>query len=247
MFRTLTAFIISYILALPAVAFDVTDMSDKERAIFHDEIRSYLMENPKVIMEAVAVLEQRQGQEQMQADIVLVTNNAEQIFNDGYSFVGGNPEGDITLVEFVDYRCGYCKKAHGEVTKLLKTDGNIRIILKEFPILGEQSLLASRFAIATKQISGAQAYKGITDALMTFEGEINMRNLRRLASTFGLDADGIEAQMDSPEVMQEIAQTRTLAQQLQISGTPTFIMQDELLRGYLPYDQMKELIDAKRG
>jgi protein-disulfide isomerase len=74
-----------------------------------------------------------------------------------------------------------------------------------------------------------------------------MRNLRRLASTFGLDADGIEAQMDSPEVMQEIAQTRTLAQQLQISGTPTFIMQDELLRGYLPYDQMKELIDAKRG
>ena len=82
---------------------------------------------------------------------------------------------------------------------------------------------------------------------MTFEGEINMRNLRRLASTFGLDADGIEAQMDSPEVMQEIAQTRTLAQQLQISGTPTFIMQDELLRGYLPYDQMKELIDAKRG
>ncbi|MDG0982028.1 MAG: DsbA family protein [Tateyamaria sp.] len=247
MFRTLTAFIISYILALPAVAFDVTDMSDKERAIFRDEIRSYLMENPKVIMEAVAVLEQRQGQEQMQADIVLVTNNAEQIFNDGYSFVGGNPEGDITLVEFVDYRCGYCKKAHGEVTKLLKTDGNIRIILKEFPILGEQSLLASRFAIATKQISGAQAYKGITDALMTFEGEINMRNLRRLASTFGLDADGIEAQMDSPEVMQEIAQTRTLAQQLQISGTPTFIMQDELLRGYLPYDQMKELIDAKRG
>ena len=136
MFRTLTAFIISYILALPAVAFDVTDMSDKERAIFRDEIRSYLMENPKVIMEAVAVLEQRQGQEQMQADIVLVTNNAEQIFNDGYSFVGGNPEGDITLVEFVDYRCGYCKKAHGEVTKLLKTDGNIRIILKEFPILG---------------------------------------------------------------------------------------------------------------
>ena len=247
MFRTLTAFIISYILALPAVAFDVTDMSDKERAIFRDEIRSYLMENPKVIMEAVAVLEQRQGQEQMQADIVLVTNNAEQIFNDGYSFVGGNPEGDITLVEFVDYRCGYCKKAHGEVTKLLKTDGNIRIILKEFPILGEQSLLASRFAIATKQISGAQAYKGIADALMTFEGEINMRNLRRLASTFGLDADGIEAQMDSPEVMQEIVQTRTLAQQLQISGTPTFIMQDELLRGYLPYDQMKELIDAKRG
>lgn len=247
MFRILTAFILACGVALPAMALDLTKMSDDERAIFRDEVRTYLMENPEVIMEAVAVLEERQQQAQVQADQSLVTDNADQIFDDGFSFVGGNPEGDITLVEFLDYRCGYCKRAHGEVAKLLETDGNIRLIVKEFPILGEQSLLASRFAIATKQVAGADAYKGIADALMTLDGEINMRNLRRLASTFGLDAAAIEASMDSPEVTQEIAATRALAQRLQITGTPTFVLQDELLRGYLPYDQMQMLVGEKRG
>lgn len=247
MFRILTAFILACGVALPAMALDLTKMSDDERAIFRDEVRTYLMENPEVIMEAVAVLEERQQQAQVQADQSLVTDNADQIFDDGFSFVGGNPEGDITLVEFLDYRCGYCKRAHGEVAKLLETDGNIRLIVKEFPILGEQSLLASRFAIATKQVAGPDAYKGIADALMTLDGEINMRNLRRLASTFGLDAAAIEASMDSPEVTQEIAATRALAQRLQITGTPTFVLQDELLRGYLPYDQMQMLVGEKRG
>ena len=247
MFRTLTAFILACGLALPAMALDLTKMSDEERAIFRDEVRSYLMENPEVIMEAVAVLETRQQQAQVQADQSLVTDNAEQIFDDGFSFVGGNPDGDITLVEFLDYRCGYCKRAHGEVAKLLETDGNIRLIVKEFPILGEQSLLASRFAIATKQVAGGDAYKNITDALMTLDGDVNIRNLRRLASTFGLDADAIEARMDSPEVTDEIARTRALAQRLKITGTPTFVLQDELLRGYLPYDQMQALVGEKRG
>ena len=84
--------------------------------------------------DAVQVLEQRQQQAQLQADFDLVSNNADDIVNDGYSFVGGNPDGDITLVEFLDYRCGFCKRAHGEVAKLLESDGNIRLIVKEFPI-----------------------------------------------------------------------------------------------------------------
>ena len=247
MFRSLAAFALMLGLALPAAALDLDQMSDAERAAFRAEVRAFLMENPEVIMEAVAVLEQRQEQAQMQADQSLVSDNAAEIFDDGYSFVGGNPEGDITLVEFLDYRCSFCKRAHGEVAKLLETDGNIRLIVKEFPILGEQSLLASRFAVATKQIAGDEAYKGLTDALMTLEGEVNLRNLRRLASTFGLDADAIEARMDSDEVTAEIVRTRALAQRLQITGTPTFVLQDELLRGYLPYDQMQALVDEKRG
>ncbi len=247
MFRTLTALILACGVALPASALDLSKMTEEERSIFRDEVRSYLMDNPEVIMEAVAVLEERQQQAQAQADETLVSDNADQIFNDGYSFVGGNPDGDITLVEFLDYRCGFCKRAHGEVAKLLETDGNIRLIVKEFPILGPQSLLASRFAVATKQIAGPEAYKGLTDALMTLEGDVNIRALRRMASTFGLDADAIEAHMDSPEVTQEIADTRALAERLKITGTPTFVMHDELLRGYLPYDQMQALVEEKRG
>lgn len=248
MFRTLAATSLTALaLVLPAHALDLTQMTDEERAIFREEVRSYLMDNPQVIMDAVAVLEDRQQAAQAQADISLVTDNADEIFNDGYSFVGGNPDGDITLVEFLDYRCGYCKRAHDEVAKLLESDGNIRLIVKEFPILGEQSLLASRFAVAAKQVAGPEAYKALNDALMVMNGDINMRSLRRMASTFGLDADAIEGRMDSPEVTEEIRRTRDLAQRLQISGTPTFVLQDELLRGYLPYDQMQALVNEKRG
>ena len=234
-------------LAAPAQAMDLTELSDAERAQFRAEVRAYLMENPEVILQAVEQMQNRQAQAQMQADFDLVSANADEIFDDGYSWVGGNPEGDITLVEFLDYRCGYCKRAHGEVAKLLETDGNIKLIVKEFPILGEQSLLASRFAVATKQVAGDDAYKQLNDALMAFNGAVTLPALRRLGESFDLDVAAIEAEMDSDAVTQEIAQTRALAQKLQITGTPTFVMQDEMLRGYLPYDQMMALVEEKRG
>ena len=198
-------------------------------------------------MQAVEILQQREKQQQVQADIDLVSTHADAIFNDGYSWVGGNPDGDITLVEFLDYRCGYCKRAHGEVAELLESDGNIKWIVKELPILGDASVLASRFAIAVKQVAGGDSYHAVADALMAFQGDITLPALRRLGSTFGLDMDAVEARMDSPEVTAEIEQTRALAGLLQISGTPTFVMQDELLRGYLPLEQMQALVTDKRG
>ncbi|MEP2955496.1 MAG: DsbA family protein [Sulfitobacter sp.] len=241
------AFASALALAAPAGAMDLTELTDAERAQFRAEVRAYLMENPEVILQAVEQMQNRQAEAQMQADFDLVTANADEIFDDGYSWVGGNPDGDITLVEFLDYRCGYCKRAHGEVAKLLETDGNIKLIVKEFPILGDQSMLASRFAVATKQVAGGDAYKQLNDALMAFNGEVSLPALRRLGESFDLDVPAIEAKMDSNEVIQEITQTRALAQKLQITGTPTFVMQDEMLRGYLPYDQMMALVDEKRG
>ena len=245
--RLATSSVLALGLALPAQALDLTEMTPEQREIFREEVRAFLLDDPQVIMDAVAVLEQRQQQAQLQADLTLVSDNADDIFDDGYSFVGGNPDGDITLVEFLDYRCGFCKRAHGEVAKLLETDGNIRLVVKEFPILGEQSLLASRYAVATKQIAGNDAYKALNDALMATNGDVNMRTLNRMASTFGLDSAAIEARMGSDEVTAEIQRTRALAQRLQITGTPTFVLQDELLRGFLPYDQMQALVDEKRG
>ena len=247
MLRALTATIFSIAMAVPVAAFDLSKMTDDERAAFGDAVRAYLLENPQVIMEAVQVLEQRQADAQEQADQSLVSDNADEIFNDGYSFVGGNPDGDITLVEFIDYRCGYCRKAHPEVAKLLETDGNIRLIVKEFPILGDQSVLASRFAIATKQVAGDAAYKSVSDALISFNGDVTMPALARMATSFDLDADAIATAMESDAVTEEIAATRALAQKLQISGTPTFVLHDELIRGYVPYDQMSIIVDEKRG
>ncbi len=235
------------LLAGPGTAADLTAMTDAERAAFRAEVRAYLLDNPEVILEAVQLLEQRQADAQVQADLDLVADNAEAIFNDGYSWVGGNPDGDITLVEFLDYRCGYCRRAMPEVERLLAEDGNIRLIVKEFPILGEASELSSRFAIAAKQVAGPDAYKEVHDALMELSGDPTEAVLQRLAEGLGLDAGAILAAMNSGAVTDEIARTRALAQRLQINGTPTFVLQDELLRGFLPADQMAVMIAQKRG
>lgn len=245
--RLLAAAAATVTLAMPAAAFDLSAMTEAERSAFGEEVRAYLMENPQVIIDAVNVLEQQQAVAQEQADLTMVSDNAAAIFDDGYSFVGGNPDGDITLVEFLDYKCGYCKRAHGEVAKLLESDGNIRLIVKEFPILGEQSLLASRFAISTLIVAGPEAYHAVNDAMMTMNGDLSVPVLSRLANTLGFDSDAIVAGMDADEVTTRIADTRALAQRLQITGTPTFVMHDEMLRGYLPYDQMMQMVDEKRG
>lgn len=239
----LTAFAL---LAGSATAADLTAMTDAEREAFRAEVRAYLMDNPEIIIEAVNLLEERKATAQAEADVSLVQANADEIFNDGFSWVGGNPDGDITLVEFMDYRCGYCRRAKPEVAKLLENDGNIRVIIKEFPILGEASMISSRFAIATRHVAGDEAYKQVHDALMEINSDLTDVTLRRLADGFGLDSDAILARMDSEDVTQEIAATRALAQRLQISGTPTFVLEDELLRGYLPADQMELIVADKR-
>ena len=153
----------------------------------------------------------------------------------------------MTLVVSLDYRWVFCRRALPEVEKLLAADGNIRLVIKEFPILGEASVTSSRFAIATKQIAGDDAYKLVHDALMDFSGDPSEIALTRLAQSFGLDADAILAQMDSQEVTDVIMTNRRLAQALQINGTPTFILEDQMLRGFLPADQMAQLIAELRG
>lgn len=234
------------VLSAPASAFDISSMSETERAAFRDEIRAYLLDNPEVIMEAVSLLEQRSAAAEAQQDLDLVSANTEEIFNDGFSWVGGNPDGDITLVEFVDYRCGYCRRAHSEVNQLIETDGNIRLIMKEFPILGEGSMLSSRFAIAVKQQLGDEAYKQAHDALITFKGDITDLSLTRISDSLGFDSDMLLAHMNTDDVTVEIRKTRELAQRLNITGTPTFVLEDQLLRGYLPLENMIALVDQKR-
>jgi protein-disulfide isomerase len=232
--------------SLPAQAFDLGAMTAEERAAFGAEVRAYLMEHPEVILEAVNLLEQQQAADEANRDVALVAANQDELYNDGYSWVGGNPEGDITLVEFMDSRCGYCRKAAPEVAELLQADGNIRLIVKEFPILGEASVFASRFAVATKQIAGDEAYEQVHDALITISSELNEVTMRRLAEGLSLDADAILAAMDSEAVTNELRRTRALAQNLAISGTPTFVLGNQLLRGYLPADQLKIMVDEQR-
>jgi len=247
MFKSLATAALLGLTALPAAALDLSSLSDDERAAFRAEVRAYLLDNPGIIMEAVDLLEKQQQAAAAAHDLSLVKANREAIFNDGFSYVGGNLEGDITLVEFVDYRCGYCRKAHAEVQELIETDGNIRLIYKEFPILGEDSIISSRFAIAVKQIAGNEAYALVHDALISFNGEVSETALTRLSDALGLDTDAILDRMGADSVTAEIAETRALAQKLAISGTPTFVLEDQLLRGYMPLAGMKSIVAEKRG
>lgn len=236
----------SLTLSTPLQAFDISDMSTSEQAAFGNAVRNYLLENPQVILEAVDKIEQQQASAEAARDDALVAQYLSELQDDGFSWVGGNPDGDITIVEFMDYRCGYCRRAAPEITKLLEDDSNIRLVIKEFPILGEASLIASRFAVATKQVAGDDAYKAIHDALIAMRGEPNDVTLRRIANGLDLDADAIFAQMDTSDVTNTLTRTRALAQNMQISGTPSFVLDQELLRGYLPAAQMQLMIQEIR-
>jgi len=182
----------------------------------------------------------------MQADLQMLADNADAIYNDPASWVGGNPEGDITLVEFLDYRCGYCRKAYEDTEELVKSDGNIRFVVKEFPILGEQSLLSSQFAIATRMVAGDDAYKKAHDALMTLRGDATPEALAGLATDLGLDAAAITAKMASSEVQAVIAANHALGTTLQINGTPSFVIDQTMVRGYVPLDGMRQIVEGQR-
>lgn len=233
--------------APPALGQGLEAMTEAERAAFRAEVKAYLMENPEIIVEAMNVLQGREDEAAATRDQQLLAENKDIIFNDAGSWVGGNPDGDVTVVEFMDYRCGYCRKAYEEVEQLVKADGNIRLVLKEFPILGEDSIASSRFAIAVLQLHGGEAYKKAHDALITLRGAPDAENLARLATDMGLDSAAVLAKMGSDEVTQVIAANHALADAMQITGTPTFVIDDTLLRGYVPLDGMQQIVAAERG
>jgi protein-disulfide isomerase len=234
-------------LALPGFADGLTDMSDAERAAFRAEVRAYLMENPEVLVEVMNELEAREQVAAVARDKEMLAAQSDAIFNDAASYVGGNPDGDITVVEFIDYRCGYCRKAWQEVDQLVEGDGNIRFVLKEFPILGEQSVLASRFAIAVLQLHGDDAYKQAHDALLSMRADTTPDALVRVANDLGLEPQPIMDRMNAPEVTKVIEDNHRLAQTMDISGTPTFVVGGTMVRGYVPLEAMQQIVEEQRA
>jgi protein-disulfide isomerase len=230
----------------PADALDLSALTETERDAFRAEVRAYLLENPEVLMEAIAVLEQRQAEEQIQSDRDRVSMNARELFEDADSWVGGNPEGDVTLVEFMDYRCSFCRRAHPEVQALVNGDGNIRYIVKEYPILGDESVAASRFAIAVRTVAGDRAYKDVHDRLITVRGTMNEETFARISDEMGLDTGAILIEMQNPDIDRIIQENYLLAQRLEISGTPSFVFQTDLVRGYVPLASMQGIVEAIR-
>lgn len=249
--RTLSALALAVTLVPPLPLLAQETMTDAARAALRAEIRAYLLDNPEVIFEAVAEYERRTAAAQADMDGTLVEINADAIFADGFSWVGGNPDGDITLVEFMDYRCGFCRRAYPQMMDFVGGDGNVRLVIKEFPILGPQSELMSRFAVAVHQLGGDAPYFAAHERLIAWQGDATEAGLQDLATELGLDGAAVIARMNAPEVTEVLVQNRALAQRLQISGTPSFVMGDgaqgEMLRGMVPASELERLAGVLRG
>lgn len=230
-----------------AHATDIQNMNGAEQDAFRAEVREYLLENPEVILEAIEIMEKRQAIIEAQSELSLVQDNFDALAYDGYSWVGGNPDGAITIVEFSDYRCTYCKRAHKEVQALLENNDDVRLVLKEFPILGPDSTLAAKAAVSILIKQGDDVYEAFNDLLMRNNGAINIKTLSKFAKQAGGDAELMVEHMDDDLVVQILASNRALGQVMKITGTPSFVIGPEMLRGYMPVAGMQQYVDRARA
>jgi len=234
--------------ALPAAPASAQEVFTAEQSeAIGAEVRRYILDHPEVIIEAMRVLEERRRLADEDRRRQVMGLLGDEIRKDGYSFVGGNPDGDITMVEFSDYRCGYCRRAHSHVREVLKDDPNIRFVIKEFPILGPDSVVAAKAALASLDQQDGALYFDFNDALMTHGGAMNKPAVLKVAERVGLDPDELSERMEDPELQEWIDRTRALAEQLGISGTPSFIIGDQVVPGFVEAPTMTQILAQQRA
>ncbi len=215
-----------------------------QKAQIENIVKEYLIANPEVLGEALYELKQRSIAAEQGASKKSIADNASLLYKSKLSYVAGNRQGDVTLVEFFDYNCGYCKHAFKDVLSILETDRNLRFIVKEFPILSPGSVFASKAAIASK----AQGkYWDFHIALMKTRGELDEARVMSIAASLGLDIEKLRRDMDKPAVVAEIKETYGLAGRLGIKSTPAFVIDDELLVGAVGHQALKKEITAVRN
>ena len=212
--------------------------SDEQKAEIGNIVRSYLLENPEILQQVGEELARRQREEIEKKRVALLTKEKNEIFRSPLDFALGDDDADVTIVEYFDYNCGWCKRALNEVTKLSQADSKVRIVMKEFPIFGEHSEFAARAAMAAK----AQGkYWDYHSALMK-ERRITKDNALEIAEKAGLDVELLKTEMKDPKYAAAIKRTRRIAVALGIEGTPGFIIDDKITPGFLPANKLKELV-----
>ncbi|MEM5494229.1 DsbA family protein [Hoeflea sp. AS16] len=217
-------------LPLPAVALD-----DTQKQEFGAFIREYLLANPELIEEMSQALEIKKEAESRVMAQAAITDNKDAIFNAPEDIVLGNPDGDVTVVEFYDYNCGFCKRAMTDMLALLDKDPNVRFVLKEFPILGPDSLAAHRVAMSFRALAPEQ-YGEYHLKLLGGDVRATESHAIELAKGFGVDEAALRDGMNDPAIDQSIRQTYELANALGISGTPSFVIGDEAVFGAVGED-----------
>ncbi|WP_029057411.1 DsbA family protein [Stappia stellulata] len=209
-------------------------------------VREYILENPDIIREAFEELERREVAAANEARAQAVSTVSDVLFNSTRQVELGNPDGDVTLVEFFDYNCGYCKRAMIDMMRLLEEDDKLRIVLKEFPVLGEGSVEAARVAVAVNAVA-PEKYLEFHRELMSARGQANRASAIEAAKNTGLEIEALDAAMNDPEVNATIEEVYTLARRLGLNGTPAYVIGDEVMMGAVGYDRLKQGIEATRN
>lgn len=216
--------------------------SERDRAVIDAAIADYLKRNPQVVREALVALEERERLERERQARAAIEINAEQLLRDATSPVGGNPRGDVTVVEFFDYRCPHCRRASPIVDELIASDKNVRVVYKEFPILGPDSVLAARSALAAHRQG---RYDAFHKAMMEAE-DFSIGATEAVATRLGLDVARFRADRDGQAVGSVIDASFALAGALGINGTPSFVVGTQLMPGAVPLPVLQEAVATLR-
>ncbi|HTY66914.1 MAG TPA: DsbA family protein [Alphaproteobacteria bacterium] len=218
-------------------------MSPEQVQAVEKIVHDYLLRNPQVILDAVEQLEQKRNDEAQAAAKTAMAEHRDELLHDPTSPVAGNPNGDVTIVEFFDYRCPYCKQVEPSLAQLRKDDQKLRFVYKEFPILGPDSVIASHAALAARK---QDKYQPFHDALMAARGHLDEATIFAIAADTGLDVQRLKADMKSPDIEAVISRNMALAHVLNINGTPGFIVGDQLVPGAVELADLKKLVAEAR-
>lgn len=215
-----------------------TAFSETQRTEIGKIVREYLIANPEVLVEVSAELERRRKQEQEGKTAKLLRDEKKSIFRSPHDFVLGNPDGDVTIVEYFDYNCGWCKRALDEVNALTAKDKNVRVVMKEFPIFGEDSTFAAKAALASMPQG---KYWAFHTAMMKAK-RVTTQNTMDIAKSVGIDVAELKKEMAKPKYDQAIEENSRIAQALGMQGTPAFIVDDKVNFGYVPVDGLSGML-----
>lgn len=228
--------------ALPAAALSPADRGEVEKII-----KEYLLQNPEVLRDAFMELQRRQQAAEAKERADAVSANRALIYDSPRGVVVGNPKGDVAVVEFFDYNCGYCKRALADMDALLKADPKLKFVMKEFPVLGPGSVEAAKISIAVRmQDKQGTKYLDFHRRLLNGRGEANRERALAAAKEAGLSIAQIENDLKSEEIEATLLESMVLADALGISGTPSYVIGDEVVAGAVGAQALKQRIDAVR-
>jgi protein-disulfide isomerase len=230
--------------APPAVA---DSFSADQREEIGKIVKDYLLTHPEVMQDVMAELEKHQQSVEAEKHRAAVAENKATLFSSPHQVVLGNPQGNVTMVEFFDYNCGFCKRAMSDMLDLIKSDGNLKFVLKEFPVLGEGSVEAARVAVAARmQDTSGKKYVEFHQKLLGGRGGADKMHALAVAKEVGFDMPRLERDMGSDEVKKTIEENMKLAEALGVSGTPSYVVGQEVVIGAVGLDALRDKINAER-